>query len=225
MVSSYLGDFQIRFEAAVAMIQSVHNIGVIVPDEARAAMAQLTTMFPGSSTAEQAQGALNRLDAVKNYVMVWQVAGPYWENGKGFREHLDIPFAPESSDGGGAVWKILPGTPQRDKPWLLDLAPLMGGEHRAGYLRTKVYSPVSQEAELVCGSDDCIKIWLNSSVVHSFREGRRCIPDSDVVTVSLQEGWNTVMLKVVNDDSTWEASFLIRSLSGTPIEGLRVSLD
>jgi HEAT repeat protein len=224
-VMAYLKDSQLSVEAAAAAVQAANHIGLVCPDETRVAMGQVMAAFPGTPIAVGAERAVARLDATKDYVMAWQVAGPYMDEDKRFRELLDTVFAPEDSNATGIVWKIMPGTPQSDKPWLLDFRPLMDGIKRVAYLRTKVFSPVAQEAEIVCGSDDAMRVWLNATVVHTLNKGRACNPESDKVKVSLVEGWNTLLVKVANDDDQWETCLRIRSTSGAPIEGLKVSLE
>lgn len=75
------------------------------------------------------------------------------------------------------------------------------------------------------GSDDGIKVWLNDELVHSKDIIRGVTPADDVVQVILNEGKNTLMLKVVQISGGWGACARIRSQEGGKVEGLRVRVE
>ena len=107
----------------------------------------------------------------------------------------------------------------------MELDRVLGGENRIAYLRCKVWSIENQEVRLDVGSDDGIKIWLNSEVVHSNNVPRGCTPDQDKVEVKLRKGWNTLMLKITQGGGEWAACARFRTPDGAPLKGLDVMIE
>ena len=108
-------------------------------------------------------------------------------------------------------------------PHLLNLARVLGGQDRVAYLRTHVWSPEQQDARLEIGSDDGVKVWLNDGVVHANNTSRGVSPGQDKVAISLDQGWNALMLKVSQGSGDWGACVRIRNPEGGEIEGLRAA--
>ena len=71
-------------------------------------------------------------------------------------------------------------------------------EHISAYALMRIYSPVSHPATLWLGSDDQARVWLNGKQIHESRGERAAIPDSDAVPVTLNAGWNTLLVRVTN---------------------------
>ena len=74
------------------------------------------------------------------------------------------------------------------------------------YIRCEVYSEKEQQVNLSIGSDDGVKAWLNGQLVHSNNVIRMWRPDEDREWVTLEQGWNTLMLKVTTKGGPWGAS-------------------
>jgi hypothetical protein len=89
-------------------------------------------------------------------------------------------------------------------------------------MRTQIWSPADQDARLEMGSDDSIKVWLNGKLVHSNYANRGMSPRQNLVDVKLQEGWNELMLKVVDNEGGWGFCCRVRSPDGSALEGLKV---
>mgnify|MGYP001616080211 CR=1 FL=1 len=108
------------------------------------------------------------------------------------------------------------------RPWLIEFDKTPGfGEHNAVvYLRTRVYSPKKQDAQLEAGSDDGIKIWVNGKVVHANNATRPCSPGSDKAKAALNEGWNDLLVKVTQGGGEWSACLRIRAADGGKLEGI-----
>jgi len=73
------------------------------------------------------------------------------------------------------------------------------------YLRAKIWSPQTQKATLLLGTDDGVKVWLNGKQVHANNAARGVAVDQDKVPVSLQQGVNELLLKVTNGGGDWGA--------------------
>jgi hypothetical protein len=106
--------------------------------------------------------------------------------------------------------------------WTVDLEGLIGGDRRAAYLMTEIVSPAPQDAVLELGSDDGIKAWLNGQLVHANNVLRGHTPGEDRVPVTLREGQNSLMLKVIEEGGDWAASARLVGPDGEPLEALAV---
>jgi len=139
---------------------------------------------------------------------------------------LHTAFLPEQNpDDPGIAWKPLATGGNPAQPWLLDLAKAIGGEDRAGYLTTFVFSPRQRRARLELGSDDSLKVWLNGRRIHANPVWRGVAPGDDVVPITLQEGWNHLLLKVVQGAADWGACARLVTPEGTRLDGTRVSAE
>lgn len=96
--------------------------------------------------------------------------------------------------------------------------PFDGREHCAVYAAFFVNSPKDQKSRLLVGSDDGVVIWCNGEQVHFNEVSRGLQLDNDTVTVQLRTGWNTLLLKIVNNEGGYGAA--VRFADG---EGLVVS--
>jgi WD40 repeat protein len=134
------------------------------------------------------------------------VAGPYPED-------LKASFPPEAQlDPSRPI--PAPAAPNPDLPVLprwrsevtdasgyLDLAACFDGtEHISAYALAYVYSKTEQEVVLLAGSDDGMRLWLNGQPKPYENPALRvAAPDQDRIPAKLRRGWNTVLVKVVND--------------------------
>ncbi len=87
----------------------------------------------------------------------------------------------------------------------VNLARLVGGDYRCAYIKTVLFSKKAQQAVLELGSDDGMKVWLNGKTVFTVNKHRGAKPAQDKVDVSLQKGWNELLIKVTNDNGAWGA--------------------
>jgi alpha-mannosidase len=69
-----------------------------------------------------------------------------------------------------------------------------------------VRSPGPQSVRLLVGSDDAIAVWCNGNNVHTADVVRGLVADNDTVAIALNEGWNTVVLKIANNEGGYGAS-------------------
>ena len=91
----------------------------------------------------------------------------------------------------------------------IDFASLYGQIKGVGYAFTSVKSPLEQEVTLQLGSGDGIAVWLNGKLAHLNNVGRGREIDQDAVPkLTLQKGWNSLLIKVENQNGDW--GFLAR---------------
>ena len=88
-------------------------------------------------------------------------------------------------------------------------------------MRTRVRSPKGADAWLELGSDDAIRAWLGGKLVHSNYTQRGMTPRQDIAKIGLKEGWNELMLKVVDHEGGWSFCCRVRAADGSALEGLR----
>ena len=79
------------------------------------------------------------------------------------------------------------------------------------YAYTAVGRAEAGKGVLALGSDDSVKVWLNGELVHNHAVGRAVQKDEDIVLVMLNQGGNSLLIKVDNGTGGW--GFVMRVLS------------
>jgi len=225
MAQKCVGDEALRDEALLAEVKIARNLIGSHREEAATALRQAIAEAKSPQVAKEAREALNMVEKFEDYITAWQVAGPYVKEGVEGPGLFDVVFPPEKPDAKGVAWKVMPVGTTPDKPWLLELDKVLGGNDRAAYLRTRIYSPTKQQARFEMGSDDGIKVWLNGKVVHANNATRPNSPGSDQARATLEEGWNTVLLKITQGGGEWSACLRVRRPDGAKLEGIRAQID
>lgn len=90
----------------------------------------------------------------------------------------------------------------------------------AAYALTTVTSPETREVQLRVGSDDDVKVWLNGEEVFSRKIARAASPDQEVVSVTLNEGENQLLVKVCNREMGWGFYLRFTDQNGKSLEDL-----
>jgi hypothetical protein len=219
-VERYMAEPALRDEAAAAVAKIARAISGSHKEEARAALERVLLSSASGGVLRQAQEALEFLRRYEDYLTAWQVSGPY--EGK---DLFKTEFAPERPGGGGARWR--PWVGQGKEPWRVDFMRIDGirGSNRAVYLRAGIWSPRRQEAVLELGSDDGIKAWLGGELVHAKDVARGLTEGEDRVVVTLDSGWNVLLLKITQGGGDWAACCRIRAPDGSKLEGLRTRAE
>ena len=221
--AAMLDDNALRPEAAQAVIQIAPAVADAEPDAAGAALKKVLAVAADADTREAAEAALKNVLKWSGYITRWQVAGPYFQKGKDYVALFDIAFPPETSGSASVHWRDLPVNPDRSQAWNMDLLQALGGEQRVAYARTWLFAPSQQKARLEIGSDDGVKLWLDGRLVHANNVARNLQPGSDNVEVTLNQGWNPVLLKVTQNNAGWGFCLRVTEPGGAPIAGLRAS--
>ena len=218
LIEVYLDDAAVRDEAALAAVQIAQQIWGSYPERCREAMEKVLDVAESERVKDQARQVLRAMETMNGYITAWQVAGPYMKDGANERELFDMAFAPEK-EGKEADWRIMPvsGGP----PVILNLMSIGGGDNRVAYLCTRVWSAKKRPARLEIGSDDGIKVWLNDEVVHANNTNRGCQPGQDKADVTLQKGWNSLMMKVTQGAGGWAACARVTAPDGSLMDGIR----
>ena len=219
LVVGCLKDEPLRAEAARAAGVIADRLRRQEALPARAALRAVIEAGGDAQVLKKAQEILDEMDQYEGYILAWAVAGPFAGNGKTGADLQDMVFPPESPEGKVKWEKLDRGVHE----WDVNLADAVGGgDDRVAYVRTRVWSPAAQPVRLELGSDDGIKVWLNGALVHSKYAVRPVSPRSDLVDAKLAEGWNELLLKVVNGGGNWGFCCRVRKPDGSALDGLKV---
>ena len=105
------------------------------------------------------------------------------------------------SSGGQASW-----TAYSSPTDSVDLTHVFSGQetsNRVAYAYSTLTKSTAEDVLMTVGSDDAVRVWLNGEPVHTNIVGRGVSPDNDIIGVHLNQGVNTVLVKVVNAGGGW----------------------
>jgi hypothetical protein len=102
----------------------------------------------------------------------------------------------------------------------INLAQRLGGNDRVAYLRSYLWSDTNQQAIMLLGSDDGVKVWLNDHQVWVNNKNRGAEPADDTVQINLAKGWNTLLCKIANGDGGWGAYVKLVNQEGSALDNI-----
>ena len=225
MAADYLEDKALYSEAEIAVVKIAAAAHGSNPQQTRAVLQKVIQISKNDSLRQQAQEVINQIERFEDYLTAWQVCSPYTKDEADGSKLFEIAFAPEEPDAQDVTWRLMPAGTNNDKPWLMELDRVLGGDNRVAYLRNKVWSDKPQKVRLELGSDDGIKVWLNGQMVHANNVTRPADPGRDKVEVTLKQGWNQLLLKVTQNTGQWAVCARFRNLDGSKLEGLKVQAE
>jgi hypothetical protein len=208
IIPSLLDDPEFRRDAvAVALAEADRAAKAMMHDQAVAAYMKA---FDAARDADQVRAAADKLKALGRDVSIvahmgflvdWYVIGPF--HGPDFKAFSNV-YPPESKldlaatyDGqnGPIAWKRY-RTP--DEFGTVDLVKAVAAtDDAAAYAYTTVESSEALDAQIRCGADDNLTIWLNGQKVFGkdeWQNGTRL--DRFIVPVWLRRGTNRILVKV-----------------------------
>lgn len=216
-----LDETGVQAEAAQAAVQIAAAIKHSHSEEASRALRKVLSITSDANRRRVIESIVEEIAAMTDYIKCWQVAGPYEQKGKAYDVLFDVVFPPETPEAKSVQWQSLPSLTNPAQPWLLDLLKFYGGEQRVAYVRTRIYSEERRPARLELGTDDGVKAWLNGKLIHANNAVRGITPGADTVNVTLQPGWNVLMLKITQHVLGWEYCARFTQPDGTRLAGLR----
>ncbi len=89
-----------------------------------------------------------------------------------------------------------------------------GIEQKVAYMLTYVYSPQDYKTNILMGSDDGSKVWLNDEVVYKNPVCQFATMDKEKFEINLKKGWNKLFVKVVQFIAEWEIYIRIQDPEG-----------
>lgn len=185
------------------------------------------TATSGNDTTKTATSTLTvQSNPVPGYIQTWLLNGYYSNTNTATRLSTDYlsgeakVMPAEGGTSGGKTW-----TKYASSTNLIDLATNYGNPtYCAGYAVSYVYSPTAQSAYLWTGSDNGIKVWLNGTVALTVDSGRGYTQDQDKTAISLNAGWNTLLVKVSQYGGNWCFSAKVCDSTGNSISGITYSV-
>ncbi len=214
-VLPYLADPGVVNEAATAAVGIAEQLADADPQRADAVAAKILELGLGAPIANRAL-ALRGKPKSGPFLRDWLVCGPYSQaNVAGAEALFEIAFGPEKSDE-KVSWQP---APEGDMINLSGIYP--DKSSCVAYLQTQVIAPQECEAQLLLGSDDGVKAWLNGSVVHGNNIDRGAVVDQDRAVIQLKAGPNRLLLKITQGGGGWSACARVVDMHGMPIPGLR----
>ena len=100
-------------------------------------------------------------------------------------------------------------------------------EHSVAYAVCYLRSETEQHGlQMLVGSDDESKIYLNGKQVYRFPLPRGFLVEQDAVPdIALNAGLNVLVFKVVNEGNAWMGAIRFTDAQGNPVKGIKVTLD
>lgn len=207
--------------AARSAIQIAKSIGDEYRHEALNAIDRAIAATNDSEIHALAGEAASHIDRNVGFIAQWVIAGPFTKEGVNGSAIFNEVFAPEpDSDGGTVNWKPAPD-PVSGSAGIFNLLKIGSGGDRCAYARTQIHSAKAQDALLQIGSDDGVKVWLNGHLVHENNAMRGLSLNEDQARIHLEEGLNTLILKITQGGGDWQFACRVRAADGFALEGVR----
>jgi hypothetical protein len=219
-VKDKLDEPALQAEAGVSLIQISEKLLTRNPGAVLPVLRELKASG-SEAVRKKADELLEKAGGLDGYVFDWQVSGPYTDPAKSGEALLDTVFAPEENPGSGQ-WKDAQELLTTDNPPLFDLSRLGQGDNRAAYLKTVLTVDSTTPVVFQIGSDDGVKVWVNGKLVHALNAGRPVVPGQDKVSVNLEKGQNTVLVKVTQWSGNWGFCMKITDQNNNPVSAVKV---
>ena len=189
----------------------------------------LVLKIAGSSPPSQGMEAgfvsLGMTPAIRRFITEWNLIGPfdapdmtYLQTSYPPEKNIDLSKQYSGKNGVPVGWEKI----QADPTGYIRLENRIDPPENAivyGYVN--VYSPEDQNTVLLVGSDDGIRVWLNEDLLHTNPAYRGAYPDQDQIPVTLNKGWNKLLIKILQGSGGW--GYYVRFVD--PENTLRWSTD
>ncbi len=187
-------------------------------------------------TAEQERQRIARSrdeGAIKRWLILAPVALPTGQSGA---EGLDTEqvegegrLRPKAGEGTIVSGSEMKWQEVALENYVIDFNAILGRGARLSVAYAVCY--IQSEAEqrglqMLVGSDDEAKVYLNGKHVHRSLVGRAFVADQNVVPdIVLSAGLNVLVFKVVNEGGGWHGSIRFTDSQGNPVRGIKVTLS
>lgn len=219
MAQQFLKDPSLGLNAESACISIAKNIQSFYPKECSLVLNNIIQKSSNSNNQKVAQSVLNKIQRLEDYITQWLMSEPFATDGQSL---YSTQFDPEKDRDTYPLWRKVPAFSDKNNYWHVDLAGLKTSLVAVVYLKTKVWSDIDQTVRLEMGSNDGIKAWMNDDLVHLHSVGRGVSPGDDVVEAQLNKGWNTLLLKIINEGGGgWGACARLRAQNGGHLSNIK----
>jgi len=160
------------------------------------------------------------------YCTDWVYTGLFEKEGVKLADLLDTAFPPEDEKASSLKWKEL-ALSDKCTNSMVDVEWINLEKEGCIYARTQVESKKNQKVVLTFGSSAGIKVWLNGRVVHSKNGLRECKPNQDEVNAKLDDGRNTLLIKLTRGSKgdKWAFSCGLQAPEGGPPPGVKFKAE
>lgn len=215
----FLKDSALIENAEAACLAIANNIQSLYPNECGAVIENIITDSSNEQHRQLAQAVLNHIQKLEDYITDWVMSEPFMITGQSM---YATEFAPEKDRDSYPLWRKVPAFSDPNNYWHVDLTGLKTSLVAVIYLKTKVWSEIDQTVRLEMGSNDGIKAWMNNDLVHLNSVARGVTPGEDVVEAKINKGWNTFLLKIINEGGGgWGACARIRRQDGGHLSNIK----
>jgi len=190
------------------------------PTEVKEALLLAKDIARDRRVVDDVNKLLNSLTKGLDAISVWLLSPAYQQEGKEAGALFDVAFAPEKPDAKDIKWTLVNGDATTGAV-IFDNMPFHG-DNKVIYAKTKVFSPKAQEVRVEIGSDDGNKVWVNGKQVNGVNTSRGLTIGEDKAKANLVEGWNDLLIKIVNGGGNWSFAVQIRDPKGAKLDGLKV---
>jgi WD40 repeat protein len=209
-------------------------------EEERVAAQRLAALQPERTAEGEIQRVARARDA--GAIMRWLILAPIrLTAGQSGVQGLDVEqmesearLRPRTGEarpvGGGELkWQAV-----ALKDYAIDFNRILGHQRFAdGVTQSVAYAVCYLRSEteqrglqMLVGSDDEAKVYLNGEHVHRSALPRAWVADQDrVPDITLNAGLNSLVFKVVNEFGEWKGSIRFTDVQGNPVKGIKVTLD
>ncbi|MBN1272701.1 MAG: DUF2961 domain-containing protein [Candidatus Aminicenantes bacterium] len=172
-----------------------------------------TLTFEVTGKSESARGSemsfvgVSLKPSFPRFLNMWNVLGPFHAPDMSSlqikfppEENIDLLRSYEGKNNQKIIWRKI--TAEESGYVRLDdhVSP---SENAIAYGLVYVFSPKEWDTEMLLGSDDGIRVWLNDRLIHTNPSYRSAVPDQDSIPVTLKEGLNKILVKVLQGGGGW----------------------
>jgi hypothetical protein len=160
-----------------------------------------------------------------NFIQKFMVVGPFGcktcDNfNQEFPPEKQIDFESEYQSGTEVLsWQVCSVDPETG--YLDFLKYIQPTEWVCSYAYCKIISPKTMPAQIRAGTNDSGILWFNGEKIISRNIERSAVLDDDIQEIQLQEGENTILLKVCNTEVNWGLYLRITDTEGNPLTNLK----
>ncbi len=99
-------------------------------------------------------------------------------------------------------------------------------DHCVGFMVTYVECDREiPDVIMAVGSNDQGRIYFNGVDIYAFTEARPLILDADKGKVTLKQGVNDIVFKIINEQNSWQGAMRLTDKSGAPLKNLKIKLS
>ncbi|NJN05361.1 MAG: hypothetical protein HC814_01700 [Rhodobacteraceae bacterium] len=74
------------------------------------------------------------------------------------------------------------------------------------------------------GSNDQGRIFFNGKDIYAVTDARPLEIDGDKGKVTLKQGVNVIIFKIINESNSWQGSMRLTDMAGVPLKGVKIKL-